>query len=136
MTEKISSTIKTSVAEIIYHPDSCVMEVHINEDAHIDVKEIKEMQAAQLELAENQTHVTLVCFKGNFITPTKEAREHGAMSSTRNVLAIAIVVRSLPLMLIIKSYIFFNKPKTPTQMFRSKNRALSWLEKMRNKPKN
>jgi len=136
MPEKTSNKIRTSIAEIFYHAESCVMEIHIDEDAHIDVKEIKELVSAQKELTGNQEYVTLVCFKGNFITPTKEGREYGAKGSTEKVLAIAIVVRSLPLMLIIRSYIFFNKPKRPTQMFMSKNKALSWLDKMRKKREN
>ena len=122
---------QTSVAELEYFPDRRIMEMHFKKDAEIDIEQVKEIEEVRNKLTGNDRYAVLVCFKGRFITPTKEGREYAAKGKTAsNILATAIVVNSLSLKLIVRSYIFFNRPRTKTQMFNKKEKAIKWLNKI------
>ena len=103
---------------------------------HIDIKPVDEftredvleaVEALQ-KIGNGQQFVNLITFK-NFITVDKETRKLAAAEITgKYTKARALVVNSTALKLVVNFFIAFNKPKKPTRMFDSEDKAVVWLK--------
>lgn len=63
---------------------------------------------------------------------TKEAREYQSTEQNHEgIKAFAMHIDSHIQKTVIKFYLFFNKPKTPTDCFLDREKALEWLRKYR-----
>ena len=101
------------------------------EGADVCIDCMKESKKARLLLQNNQKMKILVDSRGLF-NVTREARTYAAEDRHAKLsIAMAIVSDSLPTRLLTNFFIKFNRPKTPTKMFLSEEKALEWLGKFR-----
>ena len=95
------------------------------------VDEIKELVTHILELANGKPFVALVDYRDMFQNWDTEAKEYVANHKELNDLqeAVAIVVNTLPIKLVVKLYISFFKPPNETKIFNNLDGAEKWLQK-------
>lgn len=126
--------VQTSLAEYSYDIERKLLCIHILAD-EIEPAEVLLLKEQITELTNGNPSGLFVSFANGFAHLSPEAREQAAALTTQSSsIATAICVSSLSLRLLINSYIFFNKPATPTKMFNNKKRAIEWLlEKIENK---
>lgn len=118
--------IKTSTAN--HYIENDILYIIFNDGAVVDLEEIKASKAARLELQNSESMLVFVDIR-NLFNVTVEARKYAAEDeNSKYSIAMAILVNSLPTRLLTNFFIKFNKPKTPTKMFTSKDKALTWLE--------
>lgn len=105
-----------------------VLENKVRDNAIIDVEQIHEIKAANMQLCGGEDYVVLVD-SGHFSTITKEARELSACPKfAQNTVAKALLVYSLGHRLVGEFYIKVNKPKIITKVFTDREKAISWLQ--------
>jgi hypothetical protein len=96
---------------------------------HMGAEEAIEIAEAIAEICNGEKHCILTDSSGVVGQVEPLAREilstHAGYSKVRK--AEAFVVESLANRLIANFYIKFNRPKNPTQIFNSYDRALAWL---------
>lgn len=127
-------THRTSIATIQLI-DEQIIENIIDENATVDTKDLLEIKQANLNLTKGKKYVILVN-SGNFSTITKEARELSASKEfMQNTIAKALLVNSLAQLIIGRFYIKINKPHIKTELFKDRNEAIKWLQKIIKKSK-
>ncbi|MBD3637098.1 MAG: hypothetical protein HUJ25_07095 [Crocinitomicaceae bacterium] len=119
--------IKTSSATIrLISPG--IIENIIRDNSVLDILEIKEIKAANEEMAEGKKYVLLIN-SGQYTSITKEGMELSASETfQRNTIAKALLVNSLGHRIVGNFYIKFNKPFIVTQIFSDRDKAISWLK--------
>ncbi|MEO6883929.1 MAG: hypothetical protein ABI199_07880 [Bacteroidia bacterium] len=112
--------------------DDGILIVKMNENAIVDVAQVKEQHEAALMLTEGKKYAVLIDARAT-ISASPEARAYGALPELYpNILAQAILVNSLANKLMGNFYIKFNKPPVPAQLFQTEKAAMDWLrEKMK-----
>jgi len=107
--------------------DEGILIVKMNENAQIDVSQVKEQCEAALKLTKGEKYAVLVDARAS-LTATPEARSFGALPELYpNIIAQAILVTSLANKLMGNFYIKFNKPPVPAQLFKTEKGAMDWL---------
>jgi hypothetical protein len=119
-------TIQTKVASFCYNPEERLLHMTIFEGAEIEVENVIENYEASYTLVNNTKYLLLVDAKAN-ASLSKEARAYSAEPKPNSPIAMAIIVVSTANRLIGNFYINFNKPKVPTKLFSSEEKALEWL---------
>jgi hypothetical protein len=120
-------TIQTKVAYFSYDSRSRILRMKLLEDASIEVEDAIQNYEAALSLTKGEKHLLLVDAQAN-VYISKETRVYSAQSKPNSPLAMALVVNSTANRLIGNFYINFNKPKVPTKLFSTEEKALKWLE--------
>ncbi|MCB0400929.1 MAG: STAS/SEC14 domain-containing protein [Flavobacteriales bacterium] len=105
-----------------------VLHIVFKKGVDVGLEDMQESKQARIELQQEKKMKVLVDATDlTFITDEARAfaaqKENAAMSE-----AMAIVSRSLPITILTNFFIKFNKPETPTRMFRDRNSALNWLK--------
>jgi hypothetical protein len=120
-------TIQTKVATFSYHPNERLLHMTILEGAEIELENAIENYEAAYTLTRATKHLLLVDAKAN-VYISKEARAYSAELKPNSPIAMAIIVTSTANRLIGNFYINFNKPKVPTKLFSTEEKALEWLK--------
>jgi hypothetical protein len=120
-------TIQTKVAYFSYDSRSRILRMKIMEDASIEVEDAIQNYEAASSLTNGEKHLLLVDAQAN-VYISKETRIYSAQTKPNSPLAMALVVNSTANRLIGNFYINFNKPKVPTKLFPTEEKALKWLE--------
>jgi len=116
----------TSSARVSLTEDGILI-VKLNQNAEIDVKEVKEQHEAALKLTQGKKYAVLLDAR-TVLSATPEARAFGALPEIhKNIIAQAILVTSLANKLMGNFYIKFNKPPVPAQLFKTEKGAMDWL---------
>jgi hypothetical protein len=123
----LTKSYKTSIATVHLLSEQIIENI-IDDNSNIDVTDLLEIKEANLKLANGKKYVVLVN-SGHFTTITKEARELTASKEfVQNTLAKAVLINSLPHLLIGRFYIKFNKPHIKTELFKTRDKAIAWLK--------
>jgi hypothetical protein len=120
-------TIQTKVAYFSYDSRSRILRMKLMDEASIEVEDAIQNYEAALSLTHGEKHLLLVDAQAN-VYISKETRIYSAQSKPNSPLAMALIVNSTANRLIGNFYINFNKPKVPTKLFPSEEKALKWLE--------
>ncbi len=98
-------------------------------DCEITLPVIQEMVREGNELMKHQEYYSLVDTKNSFGNITKEAKQYLANSPELNDinLANAIMINTLAMRIVIRTYIKIDKPIQPAKIFKSEVKALEWL---------
>jgi len=120
------TVISTQTATFSYiRPD--IILVKIKEDAEIDLLQSQHNFTAILQLAQGHKYATLVDARVH-ASDTPESRAFSSHPDRQKpLIAMAIIVDSLPNKLIANFLIKFNKPSSPTRLFSDPDAALNWL---------
>lgn len=92
-------------------------------------EDVHELNALCLKMA-NNSHFALLVLPGEFNNASPEAREAGSKTDFKGKrIAVAVVAKSLSIKLTGNFYLNFNKPLTPTKLFKTRDAAIKWLRK-------
>ena len=120
-------TIQTKVATFSYNSNERLLRMTILEGAEIELENaIQNYETAQ-SLTGDTKHLLLVDAHAN-VYISKEARSYSAELKPNSPIAMAVVVTSTANRLIGNFYINFNKPKVPTKIFSTEEKAIEWLK--------
>ena len=125
--KKIRST-SVGAADICIY-DNGIMHINIKIRNSFTINDSHEIVAARTSLAKGKKYPVMYTTKYSFVTPSNEVSEYlTSPERTRLVLADAFVVKSFSQRLAAKAYYLIKKPKKPTSIFSSEEKALEWLE--------
>ncbi len=115
-----------------YRLEEDLLFMTIKNDADITLDAAIEGVSARKKLQGNKKILLLVDMR-NVGQVHRDARAYAAKKEIEGMnKAMGLLVgKSLPATIIGNFYIKFNKPNVPTKLFRSKEKALSWLETYR-----
>ena len=120
-----SQIVRTKKAVISFN-NKGLLKVVLADNEEITYDDVIEQRKALHDLTGGQPHVILA-ITGKRTMATKEAREFSSTNIPEGRIAEAILIKSLPVRLMGKFYINFNKPTVPTKMFDDETEALTWL---------
>ena len=122
--------IETSIAFLEIKND--MLHAVFKQDADVTLESAMETVAARKEIQQGKKMLVLIDNR-NVWQVTKDANTYSASKEVGEMSkAMAILSgTSVPVMLITNFFIKFNKLHSPTKMFKSKKKALSWLETFR-----
>ena len=107
-----------------------ILEIHLEPEKYFTIVESKEISATIIKITENIPRKTLV-IANDLATSDDEAREWASSAvATKPMLAMAIVINSLPQSLIANFIMKIQKPIIPTKIFNNIGEAESWLNNL------
>lgn len=112
---------------VISYNNKGLLKIVLADHDEITYDDVLEQRKVTQELTQGQPHVVLA-IAGRRTSATKEAREYSSANIPEGRLAEAVLIKSLPVRLMGKFYINFNKPLVPTRLFDSETEALVWLD--------
>lgn len=102
----------------------------------VDKEDKQEELEANLAITNGEKYPFLFSFEP-FVTITKEAKELSIkIEDQQPYLAVAVVVQNLAYQLMADFYFKFYKPKIAYKVFKSEEKAVTWLLEQRAKAKN
>ena len=86
-----------------------------------------------LEFTNSNRFLVLSDFREHHLSLAKEVMQYAAKNPELNAakLGEAVLVKSLPNMLVARFFINVLRPRTETKIFRSEDKAMHWLEQLR-----
>jgi len=120
-------TIQTKAATLSYDPNERLLHMTILEGAEIELENAIENYEAAVVLTGDTKHLLLVDAHAT-VYVSKEARAYSAELKPNSPIAMAVIVSSTANRLIGNFYINFNKPKVPSRIFSSEEKAIEWLK--------
>ena len=126
MNDNLNKLIDLGHSIIQFRADG-IVQVDFADEILLDVTECKELISNYSAVLVSKK-VPILHVLGKYMNFTKEAREYGASEEgLKFSLAEAFVLNSLAHKILANFYIKFNKPKVPTQFFKTKEEATVWL---------
>jgi hypothetical protein len=117
--------IETSIAA--HFIENEILHIIFNHDADIELDDMLESKEARIKLQKGNSMKTFVDIRGIYRI-SKEAKAAAAEKENSEFsIAMAILTESLATKLIANFFIQFNKPYSPTKMFKKKENAIKWL---------
>lgn len=98
-------------------------------------EEIKELVHTTLKLANNNKFILVTDFRDMFQNWSSESKEYVANHTELNKLKIAqaILVNTLPVKLLINTFMAFNKPKGEIKVFDNFEKVETWIKEVQNR---
>lgn len=126
-TEEYTNIIGTSVCVLKMDSRSiCYMTVF--KDAHITLEEMKTVEKALFEIANNQPFRVIMDMRNKYIRFDNDARNYAAKAPiTKLFIAEAILLNNLPTRLLYNFYLKFDKPDYSIKAFSTMQPAIEWL---------
>jgi len=121
-----ASTIKLGFATVTLLENN-IINSHILIKDSVTAQQVKLILDAYLKLGEGKKRPHLITAT-KFVIMEKEAMEFISTEANKFGIADAFVIRSLPQKIIGNFYLKFHKPKIPTKLFTSKEKAITWLK--------
>ena len=107
--------------------DTLIVENKIIDGSNIDVIDLTEIRNINRTLTKDKPY-SILLDAGKFTSITAEAREISATEEfSKNLIAKAFVIHSIPQRIVGNFYIKVNKPFASTKLFTSKEKAIEWL---------
>ena len=124
----MEKNIRVRTGKITYYGNGMIKFI-LKDGTEIEKDDIHEIHRTIDELTGGKKHSILTDARCE-AKASKEARDYASSrSGERNTVAEAILVRSTSMKLLANFYIKFHKPKVPTKMFDSEDKAVAWLDK-------
>ena len=129
MTNKVETS-KT----IIYKWNEHTICLSYKPDINITLIDAIETSSQIHEITKDNYYNILIDLRGIFGNMTNEARNHFATDSKiqKYKIAEALLIDNLPVRIIAKFYMKFNKPSGLVKIFNNKEKAINWLEQIYN----
>lgn len=122
----INKQIETSIAYLLIEDD--ILFIKLKQDADLDKENVLEMIEARNLIQDGVPYLVLADVR-KIWQANNEARKTAASEPMRKLnKAMAILTGSLASKMLANFFIQFNKPKTPTRMFTSEEKAIEWLK--------
>ena len=123
----ILNKIELDAAEVMLRNDG-IVHFYIKANINLSVQDAKEIVSATGKIGSNKKYPILIS-SGKYALADKEAREFAASEAgNKYTIAGAIVVKSLAQKLLGNAYLKVNKPVTPTALFETEEKAITWLK--------
>lgn len=104
-----------------------IVENKIIDGCDINVVDLTEIRNLNVKLTKGNPFAVLLD-AGQYTSITTEAREIAATKSfSKNTIAKAFIINSLPQRIVGNFYIKVNKPFSETKLFTSKEKGIEWL---------
>jgi len=111
----------------VFLRDDGIVQVNFAHELLLDVKQCRELNATYDKILGDKKH-PILHIAGKYTNVTSGARNYGASEEgLRNSIAEAYVISSLAHKILANFYMKFNKPKIPTQFFKTEEEAIVWL---------
>jgi hypothetical protein len=124
----MSQKITIRCGELVY--EDSILYVSFNDGADVDRADVEEIYSEGLKMSGGKPYMTLSDIRNN-PTSSPEARAFAATCDYAKFrLADALLADSSVMSLVANFYIRFNKPKVPTRLFNSKEKAVNWLKEI------
>lgn len=108
-----------------------IMHIHIKIKNSFTIEDSKAIIAARTTIAKGKKLPVLYTAEYSFVTPSKEVTEYlSTPERTDLIKAEAYVVRSFSQRLAARTYLLMKGHAMPVSIFSSKDKALSWLERL------
>ncbi|HEV7230839.1 MAG TPA: hypothetical protein VGO45_05900 [Bacteroidia bacterium] len=124
----MSQKITIRCGELVY--EDSILYVSFNDGAEVDKADVEDIYSEGLKMSGGKPYMTLSDIRNNPAS-TPEARAFAATCDyAKYRLADALLADSSMTTLVANFYIRFNKPKVPTRLFSSKEKAVQWLQEI------
>lgn len=129
MSEKF---INTPYADFTLLDDGIVM-LKFTRSGELEVHEAIDILKVTKDLTNNSMHALIYDFNKQSVHFSKEVRAMAEKRSAAfdNIFARAFICYNLSNKLEVNHFIKFNKPQTPTEIFKDKNDAVTWAYSLR-----
>ena len=125
-------SMKTSVATLNLIENQIIHFI-VDDNAEFGLEDMLEVRAANIKLSDGQPYCVAM-EAGNFSNFSEDVRKASASPEhTKNRIALALIHNNLATRLIFNFYLAINSPVGKTKAFQSKEKALLWLRKMRDR---
>jgi hypothetical protein len=125
--ESILKTIETSTCYVTIDSNN-IATTNYKKDAIVSLEEIKTIEIALFELTQNKLFKNLLKTQSGYTSFETDARKYASNSPiTKNIIASAFVLNTLPLKLMVNFYLQFNKPQYLIKVFSDCDVAYLWL---------
>lgn len=120
--------VKTRTCEIIFHEEEGFLRVSVLPEVEMNLEDARsDFEAARI-LA-NNTPLPILSDPRQLKSSTHEVRSfYASKELAENILAMAVLVDSLAIKMVVNFFIKFHKPHFPTRMFNKEAEALAWLK--------
>ena len=116
----------THTAQIWYDEQENLLTIRITKDANITLNDVKNHFEVVKRLVGENKPLVLSDIRSSF-TISKEARKFAAFQYAGRK-ATAIVSNKFISKIFANLYIYINRPSTPTRLFTTEEKALTWLK--------
>ncbi len=132
---KTNDHIKTESREtrtsIISQREDGIVQMNLQPVDEIEVEDAKNTALAVKHFMKDKK-VALLAIIDHYVSMDKDVREFWASDIPENLIKCeAFVIENVSMKMIAKFYILFNKPKRPTQIFSSEEKAVAWLNEFK-----
>ncbi len=115
--------------------DGKLLHIIPTEDLNYKQEDLFDFHEFVVDFVENKEHLVLSDYRNHFLQLSRETMLHAAKSKEINRLKIgeAVLINSLPNLMVARFFIRTMKPLKPVQVFRKKHNALHWLDRIHSK---
>ncbi|MBA3681636.1 MAG: hypothetical protein H0W73_10810 [Bacteroidetes bacterium] len=106
-----------------------ILEIYLNDNCFYTMTECVDIEIA-IEKLRKQSELRVILIAGLYSDSDAEARQFAASDKIfKNIIAMAMVTRSLAQDLLGNFIIAFDKPSKPAKVFHSREKAMDWILK-------
>lgn len=107
-----------------------ILKIEPQQDMNYELEDLLSFHDYALELTNHQDILILSDYRHHHLRVSSDSMKHSARDPELNKtrIAEAVLVKSLPNMLLARFYIRILKPICPTRVFKNKEQALNWLD--------
>lgn len=125
---KVAKKIKTETETAIFYYEDGILNINLKEDADVKIEDAQDNLKAR-KAFQSEEKVKVIADISKVWQVSKDARAFYATKQVTDLnIAMALITNSLTSKILANFFMKFNKPATPTKMFKSKEKALTWLE--------
>ena len=110
-----------------------ILRIRPQADLVYELEDLLAFHTYVLEFTNSNRFLVLSDFREHHLSLSKEVMQYAAKNPELNAakLGEAVLVKSLPNMLVARFFINVLRPRTETKIFRSEDKAMHWLEQLR-----
>jgi hypothetical protein len=119
--------ITTRIAEISYYKDR-ILRIEFANDVYVELEDTIQIHEACEMLTKGEKYLKLVVANGTLISSKATRSYRAILKDNDGRIAEALVYRSFGNKIVFNFYITFHKPKVPTKLFSTEEKAMEWLK--------
>lgn len=126
--------IDTDTAELFRINDE-IIGLKFKTEIQVELEDAKQIDAGFMEIIQEKDHFFIIDATDIMSNMDNEASRYFSKESkvANYTRAAAIVLNSLPIRLTASFFIKFQKPRFPTRIFDSREKAIEWFEELKSK---
>lgn len=119
--------ITTRIAEISYLKDR-ILRIEFPTNVYVELEDTIHIHEACEMLTKGQKYLKLVIANGTLISSKATRSYRATLKENDGRIAEALVYKSYGNKIVFNFYIAFHKPKVPTKLFSTEEKAIEWLK--------